>query len=98
MTAAAKLGPAVFPPPIGRLERLRAWLSSGEYRRREREIARLRREPRHRVGETDLLGRPIRYTDWGALVAGYRQIVENELYRFEPRRSAARIIDCGANI
>ena len=87
-----------WPPPVGRLARLRAWLTNGEFRRREREIARLRERPRHATGETNLLGVPLRYADSGSLISGYRQIFEGDLYRFEPRRSPPRIIDCGANV
>ncbi len=92
------LGRPLSPAPVGRAARLRAWLASAEFRRREREIARLRKLPRYTIGETDLVGPVVRYSDWGSLVAAYRQIFEAQIYRFVPRRSPARIIDCGANV
>jgi len=73
-------------------------LTSTQYRRERREIKRLRELPRYQPGETSLLDPPVRFVDAASFLVTYEQIFVNQAYRLRPKRSPARIIDCGANI
>jgi FkbM family methyltransferase len=79
---------AVFSPPTGVLAS----------RRVRGELARLERLPRYEPTSTWLLGRPLHLVDARTFLFGFREIVGQELYRFESRREQPTILDGGANI
>lgn len=66
--------------------------------RRNIEISRLEAMPRYVSTETDLLGQPMRLVDAASFLSAYRQIFEEETYRFVSANNEPRILDCGANI
>jgi FkbM family methyltransferase len=76
----------------------RTWLTSPEFRRRERERRRLRTLPRYHAASTDLLGPTILFADARSFLFSHRQIFDAEIYRFDTSDAAPRILDCGANI
>jgi FkbM family methyltransferase len=53
--------------------------------------------PRYTETTVDLLGRPFRIADARSFFFSYREIFVEEIYRFETRSPAPRIIDCGSN-
>lgn len=80
------------------LRHFAATLASSQYRRRRREIKRLRSLPRYQPGESTLPGTTVRFVDPGSFLSSYEQIFVNQVYRFRPRNEPATILDCGANI
>jgi len=69
-----------------------------EYRRRHREIKRLRRIARYTPAHTYLLGERLELVDAASFLALYDELIERQIYRFEAGKSAPLIIDGGANI
>ena len=67
---------------------------------RAREIRRIRRMPRYKGFESNLLGVNVEATDSISFLNMYVEIFEREIYRFERKKSGIRpyILDCGANI
>ena len=65
---------------------------------RERALRQLELLPRHTRTATDLLGRALEVPDAASFLAMYREIWEQEIYRFTARAAAPYIIDGGANI
>jgi len=69
-----------------------------EYRRRHREIQRLRRIRRYQQTYTSLLGRRLELVDAPSFLGLYSELFEHEIYRFETLRKSPLIIDGGANV
>ena len=67
---------------------------SGEHR----ELMRLARMPRRTPFTTNLLGPALRAVDGPSFVSSYNEIFKRGLYRFDARRLAPNIVDCGANV
>ena len=57
----------------------------------------LRGVPRYQEREVQLRGRPFRVSDVPSFLASYREIFQEELYRFDTSNVAPVIVDCGAN-
>lgn len=53
--------------------------------------------PRYRVRTEDLAGEPFQIPDSVSFYYGWREIFQDEIYRFQAANSAPRIIDCGAH-
>lgn len=81
----------LFPPLVKRKIRN---IADGKFR----ELRRLRKLPRRTPTETDLLGPPTQVIDVASFLSSYKPIFEDEIYAFETKREAPRIIDGGANI
>ncbi|SRR6266404_1217960 len=62
------------------------------------EMARLQALPRYQQTETDLLGEPLRLVDSASFLSSYREIFDEEIYRFPSLSNNPLILDCGANI
>lgn len=63
------------------------------------ELHRLSKLPRHVVGYTNILHKPFKFHDAPSFVATYKELFEDELYKFDPKIiSGGIIIDCGANM
>src|SRR5258708_28120339 len=62
------------------------------------EMARLQAMPRYQRTETDLLGGPLRLVDSASFLSSYREIFDEEIYRFPSRSDDPLIVDCCANI
>jgi FkbM family methyltransferase len=63
-----------------------------------REKSRVRRFPRFKEGTADLFGKPFLFHDSASFLDSYKEIFEQEIYRFHPSSSEKVILDCGANI
>jgi FkbM family methyltransferase len=57
----------------------------------------LRRAPRYEPQSIQLCGREFRVADGPSFCANYKEIFQDELYRFRASTAAPRIVDCGAN-
>lgn len=53
--------------------------------------------PRYCVRTEDLAGEPFQIPDSVSFYYGWREIFQDQIYRFQTRNSAPRIIDCGAH-
>jgi len=69
-----------------------------ETRRREAEESRLEHLPRRQRGVTDLLGKPFVFVDAYSFCYLYKQLIQNEIYRFSTAQRRPYIIDGGANV
>jgi FkbM family methyltransferase len=58
----------------------------------------LKRRPRYQPFVTHLLGRPLQVVDGLSFYHSYREIFQQEIYRFDTHHPAPRILDGGANI
>ena len=76
----------------------RNWITHGDYRRAYREIARLTALPRYVPTTTSLLGTPFELLDAYSFLGMYREIFQQEIYRFRTNNPEPFIIDAGANI
>ena len=56
------------------------------------------RMPANVAGDSHVLGMPVAYADGRAFIYSVREIFQEEVYRFDARTPAPRIIDAGANI
>src|SRR5438105_5368228 len=85
---------------FGKFRSLRRLRNSVEEDRlhRNNEMARLQAIPRYQRTETDLLGEPFRLVDSASFLSSYREIFEEEIYRFHSRSNNPLIFDCGTNI
>ncbi len=61
-------------------------------------IYRLYKTPRFQMTHTGLLGKDLLVADAASTVFMYKEIFENEIYKFKADKSEPRIVDCGANI
>lgn len=69
-----------------------------DYRRRARHLARLRRVPRYQATVTEIFGEPVEVVDSASFLWMYREIFQDEIYRFRARTEEPYVVDCGANI
>ncbi|HVS53828.1 MAG TPA: FkbM family methyltransferase [Opitutaceae bacterium] len=72
-------------------------LRNPAYRKRQRELDRLRRLA-GTPGSTPLLGQPVTFTDGGVFHTLYEEIFIKEMYHFARSAPRPRIVDCGANV
>ena len=63
-----------------------------------RDFRAARRAPAGVNGSTRLLGEPVTYADGPAFLYSVREIFQDEVYKFEAKTAAPRIVDAGANI
>lgn len=68
------------------------------YRNRHSALQKLRNTPRYTHSSTKLLGDPIEFVDAASFLFMYKEIFEQEIYRFNAQTQTPLIIDCGANI
>jgi FkbM family methyltransferase len=88
---------------IGRLmpQRSKHWcklLIYPDYRHKQRELARLSALPRYTAAATHITGRQIELVDAASFIYMYKDIYEQEIYRFPSNSDRPFIIDGGANI
>ncbi len=69
-----------------------------DYRQKQQELARLESLPRYSPTTTDILGEPLEIIDGYSFVLMYRDIFEQQIYRFPTTNPSPYIIDGGANI
>ena len=69
-----------------------------EYRRIERELQRLRKMPRYTPGYTNILGTKFEFRDSVSFIKQYRELFEQEIYRFLPSQRSPVIVDTTANV
>lgn len=62
------------------------------------EADRVRSLPRYEHGQSNLFGDLISFCDAATFLYGGREILQNEIYRFESLTQKPYIIDCGSNI
>jgi FkbM family methyltransferase len=85
----------------GAPKRVKHWAKSvlrPEYRRTERELQRLRKMPRYTPGYTNILGRRFEFRDSVSFVEQYREVFEQEIYRFQPTQQSPVIVDTNVNV
>lgn len=68
------------------------------YRRKAKHLARIKRVPRYQPAVTEILGRPLEVVDSSSFLWMWREIFEDEIYRFRASTDEPYIIDCGSNI
>jgi FkbM family methyltransferase len=73
-------------------------LHDSDYRKRSRHLQRLRSFPRYQPTTTHIFGRPFDVADSASFISTFRQIFEDQIYRFSARNQQPYILDCGANI
>lgn len=73
-------------------------LTDAGYRHTARELAQLEGVPRYQPTTTRVLGQELEVVDSASFIFMYREIFEQEIYRFRARTEAPYIIDCGSNI
>ena len=61
-------------------------------------IYKLYKTPRFQVVSTRLLGKDLLIADSASTVFMYKEIFENEIYKFKTKHASPSILDCGANI
>lgn len=69
-----------------------------EYRSRSRHLKEIKSVPRFQSTFTNILGKPLEFVDSASLLWMYREIFEQEIYRFETDTPEPYIIDGGSNI
>lgn len=74
------------------------WLMRPTYRHKQQETARLRSLPRYHSTVTNIIGRPLEIVDAYSFLGMYREIFEQQSYRFRADSQTPYIIDGGANI
>lgn len=82
-------------------QRSRHWcklLIYPDYRHKQRELARLAGLPRYTAATTGITGRQIELVDAASFIYMYKDIYEQEIYRFPSSTERPFIIDGGANI
>jgi FkbM family methyltransferase len=82
-------------------KRVKHWakvLLRPEYGRIERELQRIRKMPRYTPAYTEILGRRFEFRDSISFVEQYREIFEQEVYRFEPVQEPPVIVDTTVNV
>jgi FkbM family methyltransferase len=78
------------------MSRLTRWLRSRKANR-PTPYEHLRRAPRYETQTIQLCGNDFRVADGPSFCANYREIFQDELYRFRSSTAAPLIVDCGAN-
>jgi FkbM family methyltransferase len=82
-------------------QRSRHWcklLIYPDYRHKQRELARLAALPRYTAATTEITGTKIEIVDAASFISMYKDIYEQEIYRFQAGTDRPFIIDGGANI
>jgi FkbM family methyltransferase len=69
-----------------------------EYRRIERELQQLRQMPRYTPGYTNILGRRFEFRDSVSFIEQYRELFEQDIFRFQPTQESPVIVDTTANV
>jgi FkbM family methyltransferase len=69
-----------------------------EYRRIERELQRLSKMPPYTPGYTNILGRRFEFRDSVSFIEQYRELFEQEIYRFLPSQQSPVIVDTTPNV
>ncbi|MDQ6812943.1 MAG: FkbM family methyltransferase [Bacteroidota bacterium] len=64
----------------------------------EAELNRILEFPRFQVATTNIFGKSFTFHDSLSFYVTYKEIFENEIYRFAPAGNKKTIIDCGANM
>jgi len=85
----------------GAPKRVKHWaklLLKPEYGRIERELQRLSKMPRYTPGFTNILGRRFEFQDSVSFIDQYRDIFEQEIYRFLPSEQSPVIVDTSPNV
>lgn len=69
-----------------------------EYSQKRKELEKLKQAPRYRRMSTSILGKPLTVVDGLSFYHSYREIYEEEIYKFLTDKSKPLIIDCGSNV
>lgn len=69
-----------------------------EYRNTSHHLQRLKSIPRYQPTSTNIFGKPFELIDSASFISTFRQIFEEQIYRFKAGTDAPYILDCGANI
>ena len=69
-----------------------------EYTQKEKELERLKNAPRYTPISTSVLEKPLNLVDGKSFYYSYREICEDEIYKFISHKPNPFIIDCGSNI
>ncbi len=64
----------------------------------EKELFRIENLTEFKTGTTAILGKPFKFNHGPSFVNTYREIFQNEIYKFAPSPSKHTILDCGANM
>ncbi|MEC4891514.1 MAG: FkbM family methyltransferase [Oscillatoria sp. PMC 1050.18] len=68
------------------------------YRKSYLERQRLKKMPRYMATSTEVLGKEIELVDPASFLFMYKEIFQQEIYKFKAQKTNPTIIDCGANI
>lgn len=79
-------------------KQLRRLVLDPVFRKEYLELKRLRRLPRFTPGTTELSGSRVNFPDAKSFLFMYREIFEQQIYRFRAAALEPVILDCGANI
>jgi len=94
-------GRVAYKVRAGAPKRVKHWAKLAlrpEYRRVEKELQRLRKMPRYTPGYTSILGKRFEFQDSVSFVGQYREIFEQEIYRFQPSDQSPVIVDTTVNV
>jgi len=69
-----------------------------DYRRRSQQLQRLKSVPRFQPATTNIFGTPFEISDSASFISTFRQIFEDQIYRFKANTDRPYVLDCGANI
>lgn len=69
-----------------------------DYRRRSQHLQQLQAVPRYQQTTTNIFGTPFELADSASFISTFRQIFEDQIYRFNANTERPYILDCGANI
>jgi hypothetical protein len=69
-----------------------------KYTQREKQLEVLKNAPRYTPISTSILGKPLNLVDGKSFYYSYREICEDEIYKFISNKPNPLIIDCGSNI
>ncbi|MFL5742653.1 MAG: FkbM family methyltransferase [Flavisolibacter sp.] len=83
---------------MGKLQHYRAKFINRFFTELGREKARIKKLPRYTEGYARLFGRKFLFHDSESFLVSYKEIFENEIYRFHSSQKKWTILDCGANI
>lgn len=80
------------------LKHLGKLILRSDYRRYHFATEKLRRKSRYTHTTTNILGKEIELVDSASFLFMYKEIFEQQIYKFRAKNSEPFIIDCGANI
>ncbi|MCL1470569.1 FkbM family methyltransferase [Argonema antarcticum A004/B2] len=69
-----------------------------DYRKYQLAVQKLIKTPRYTHTSSDILGKEIELVDSASFIFMYKEIFEQQIYRFKTKKSDPFILDCGANI